>query len=89
MEMLIIWIAIFLKMSEISFISFIDEIDDDFYHCILLLGATFCDHQTESDKGVVGNSLVAIFYRLFVSISKMETVIHMYTSVINELGIGL
>lgn len=34
----------------------IDEIDYDFHHCILLLGAAFGYHQCKGDKGIVGDT---------------------------------
>lgn len=37
------------------------EVVNDFYHGVLFFGAAFCDHQGEGNKGVVGDSLDAVF----------------------------
>jgi len=38
----------------------IDEVDDDFDHCVLFFGTAFGNHQGEGDEGVVGDPLGAI-----------------------------
>lgn len=38
----------------------VDEVDDDFDHCVLFLGAAFGDHKGEGNKGVVGDALGAV-----------------------------
>lgn len=38
----------------------IDEVDDDFDHCVLFLSAAFGNHQSEGDEGVVSDALSAI-----------------------------
>lgn len=40
---------------------FVDEVDDYFYHGVLFFGAAFGYHQGEGNKGVVGDSLGAVF----------------------------
>ena len=44
-----------------SSIVLVDEVDDDFYHCVLFLSAAFCYHKGKGDEGVVGNALGAVF----------------------------
>ena len=39
----------------------VDEVDDDFNHCVLFLSAAFCYHKGKGDEGVVGNALCAVF----------------------------
>ena len=43
-----------------SLIVFVDEVDDDFDHCVLFFGAAFGDHQGEGHEGVVGDALGAV-----------------------------
>ena len=43
-----------------SSIVLVDEVDDDFNHGILFLGATFGNHQGEGNECVVGNALGAV-----------------------------
>lgn len=47
----------FLKWKIVISVILIDEVDDDFDHCVFFFGATFGDHQGEGDKGVVGDAL--------------------------------
>ena len=35
----------------------VEEANDDFYHCVLFLGATFGNHEGEGNEGVVGDTL--------------------------------
>lgn len=37
----------------------IDQVNDDFDHCVLFFGATFGNHQGEGDEGIVGDALGA------------------------------
>ena len=39
----------------------VDEVDDDFNHCVLFLSAAFCYHKGKGDEGVVGYALCAVF----------------------------
>lgn len=45
---------------NLSLIVFVDEVDDDFDHCVLFFGAAFGNHQSEGDEGVVSDALSAI-----------------------------
>lgn len=38
----------------------IDEVDDDFDHCVLFLSAAFGNHEGEGDKGIIGDALGAV-----------------------------
>lgn len=44
-----------------SSVVLVNEVDDDFYHGVLFLGAAFCYHQSEGHKSVVGYALSAVF----------------------------
>lgn len=36
---------------------FVNQVDDNFDHCVLFFGAAFGDHEGEGDEGVVGDAL--------------------------------
>lgn len=38
----------------------IDQVDDDFNHRVLFFGAAFGNHESERDKGVIGDTLGAV-----------------------------
>ena len=39
----------------------VDEVDNDFDHCVFLFGAAFGDHQGKGYEGVVGDAFGAVF----------------------------
>ena len=46
--------------QEDRLIVLVDEVDNDFNHCVLFLGTAFGYHQGEGDEGVVGDAFGAI-----------------------------
>lgn len=48
------------KPTKWESIIFIYKVNDDFDHGVLFLGATFGNHQSEGDEGVVSDALSAI-----------------------------
>lgn len=39
---------------------FVDKVNYDFEHCVLFFDTAFGDHESEGDKGVVGDALGVI-----------------------------
>lgn len=40
---------------------FVDKVDNDFYHCVLFFGATFCYHKSKGYQSIVSNTLSPVF----------------------------
>lgn len=49
------------RMPGKTSVVFVDEVDDYFDHGVLFLGAAFGNHEGEGNKGIVGDSLGAVF----------------------------
>lgn len=50
----------FLRKEHKYLVILVDEVDNDFDHCVFFFGSAFGNHQSEGDEGVVGDALGAI-----------------------------